>query len=52
MFSYINARGITNALWGIWHGRYGSARCPAHNDQLPSLSLSNGHDGRLFRLVA
>ncbi|UNF37815.1 toprim domain-containing protein [Bartonella krasnovii] len=48
MFSYINARGITNALRGIWYGRYGSARCPAHDDQLPSLSLANGHDGRLL----
>ncbi|UNF46210.1 toprim domain-containing protein [Bartonella krasnovii] len=48
MFSYINARGITNALRGVWYGRYGSARCPAHDDQLPSLSLSNGHDGRLL----
>ncbi|WP_273755848.1 hypothetical protein [Bartonella sp. MM73XJBT.G] len=48
MFSYINARGITNAVRGVWYGRYGSARCPAHDDQLPSLSLSNGHDGRLL----
>ncbi|UNF29776.1 toprim domain-containing protein [Bartonella krasnovii] len=48
MFSYINARGITNALRGVWYGRYGSARCPAHDDQLPSLSLANGHDGRLL----
>ncbi|QEE11955.1 mobile element protein [Bartonella krasnovii] len=48
MFSYINAQGITNALRGVWYGRYGSARCPAHDDQLPSLSLSNGHDGRLL----
>ncbi|WP_273789566.1 hypothetical protein [Bartonella sp. ML70XJBT] len=48
MFSYINARGITNALRGVWYGRYGSARYPAHDDQLPSLSLANGHDGRLL----
>ncbi|WP_019220820.1 DUF7146 domain-containing protein [Bartonella senegalensis] len=45
---YENSEGITNALRGIWHGHYGSARCPAHDDQLPSLSLSNGHDGRLL----
>uniref|UniRef100_UPI003670E799 DUF7146 domain-containing protein n=1 Tax=Brachybacterium conglomeratum TaxID=47846 RepID=UPI003670E799 len=48
MCSFKNARGITRALRGVWHGRYGSARCPAHNDQLPSLSLANGHDGRLL----
>ncbi|WP_273721537.1 MULTISPECIES: hypothetical protein [unclassified Bartonella] len=40
MFSYINARGITNALRGVWYGHYGSARCPAHDDQLPSLFLN------------
>ncbi len=45
---YENSEGITNALRGIWHGHYGSARCPAHDDQLPSLSLANGHDGRLL----
>ncbi len=48
MFSYINARDITNALHGVWHGYYGIARCPAHDDRLPSLSLSHGHDGRLL----
>ncbi len=45
---YENSQGITNALRGVWHGHYGSARCPAHDDQLPSLSLANGHDGRLL----
>ncbi|EJF84693.1 hypothetical protein MCU_00271 [Bartonella elizabethae Re6043vi] len=48
MSSDTNARGITRAVPGVWHGRYGTARCPAHDDQLPSLSLSNGHDGRLL----
>ncbi len=38
MSSYINAWGITNALHGIWYGRYELARCPAHDDQLTSLS--------------
>ncbi|WP_375640228.1 toprim domain-containing protein [Bartonella sp. MM55XZML] len=33
---------------GVWHGRYGTARCPAHDDRLPSLSIKNGHDGRLL----
>ncbi|WP_375665959.1 MULTISPECIES: toprim domain-containing protein [unclassified Bartonella] len=48
MCSFKNARGITRALRGTWHGRYGTARCPAHDDRLPSLSLANGHDGRLL----
>ncbi len=48
MCSFKNARGITRALRGVWHGRYGTARCPAHDDRLPSLSLANGHDGRLL----
>ncbi|WP_273757253.1 hypothetical protein [Bartonella sp. MM73XJBT] len=48
MFSFTNAQGITNALRGVWYGHYGSARCPAHDDQLPSLSLANGHDGHLL----
>ncbi|WP_256478072.1 hypothetical protein [Bartonella sp. B1099] len=39
MSSYINAWGITNALHGVWYGRYGLARCPAHDDQLPSLFI-------------
>ncbi|WP_208442162.1 DUF7146 domain-containing protein [Bartonella raoultii] len=48
MLSFTNAQSITHALRGVWHGHYGSARCPAHDDQLPSLSLSNGYDGRLL----
>nr|WP_308219229.1 hypothetical protein [Bartonella machadoae] len=39
MYHFINARGITNALRGVWHSAYGLARCPAHDDQVPSLSL-------------
>lgn len=42
------AERITRALGGRWHGRYGSARCPAHGDKHPSLSLANGADGRLL----
>ncbi len=48
MCSFKNAQGITRALRGVWHGRYGTARCPAHDDRLPSLSISNGNDGRLL----
>lgn len=42
------AQRITRALQGKWHGRYGSACCPAHHDRSPSLSLSDGPSGRLL----
>ena len=42
------AQRITAALQGRWHGRYGVARCPAHGDKNPSLSLSDGPSGRLL----
>jgi hypothetical protein len=42
------ARRITQALQGRWHGRYGLARCPAHDDRNPSLTLSDGPKGRLL----
>ncbi|MDQ2065078.1 toprim domain-containing protein [Xinfangfangia sp. CPCC 101601] len=42
------AQRITRALQGKWHGRYGLARCPAHGDRKPSLSLSDGAGGRLL----
>ncbi|CDO48688.1 hypothetical protein [Bartonella tribocorum] len=34
MCSFKNARGITRALRGTWHGRYGLTHCPAHDDRL------------------
>lgn len=43
-----DARSLTTALRGAWHGRYGLARCPAHGDQRPSLSIADGRDGRLL----
>lgn len=43
------AERITRALRGRWHGRYGTAMCPAHqNTRTPALSLSCGEDGRLL----
>ena len=44
----LDARGITRALGGRWHGSYGTACCPAHDDRRPSLSLRDGRDGRLL----
>ena len=43
-----DAQTITRALGGRWHGGYGVARCPAHEDRSPSLSLKDGRDGRLL----
>jgi hypothetical protein len=35
-----SARAIVEALGGRWHGVYGTARCPAHDDRDPSFSAS------------
>ncbi|MGR3782202.1 MAG: DUF7146 domain-containing protein [Albimonas sp.] len=43
-----DARAVTAALGGKWQGRNGSCRCPAHRDRVPSLSVSDGRDGRLL----
>lgn len=42
------AEQLTQQLCGQWHGAYGSARCPAHDDHSPSLSLADGAHGRLL----
>ena len=42
------AQRITAALGGKWYRRYGVARCPAHGDRRPSLTLSDGPNGRLL----
>lgn len=39
---------ITRALRGKWHGHYGTACCPAHDDRNPSLTLRTAADGRLL----
>lgn len=44
-----DARTLTTALKGRWHGSYGLAYCPAHhNTRTPALSLSDGTEGRLL----
>jgi hypothetical protein len=37
-----DAHSIVNALHGRWCGSYGVARCPAHADREPSLSIRDG----------
>ena len=45
----MSAETITRALGGKWHGRYGTAMCPAHdNKKTPALSLADGEDGKLL----
>jgi hypothetical protein len=38
----MDARSVTKALGGCWHGRYGMACCPVHDDRKPSLSIRDG----------
>ena len=44
----MRAEAITRTLGGQWHGSYGTARCPAHDDRSPSLSLKDGRDGEML----
>lgn len=38
----MRAREITAALGGRWRGEHGIARCPAHDDKNPSLTIRDG----------
>lgn len=44
----MHAKQLTRALGGHWRGHYGTARCPAHDDRSPSLSIADGDKGRLL----
>lgn len=46
------ARWLTDRLRGKWHGEFGSAPCPAHEDRHPSLTLRDGHDDVLLKCHA
>ena len=44
----LSAADIAGALGGRKHGSYWTARCPAHDDNSPSLSISQGDNGRIL----
>ncbi len=44
----MNAEELTQALGGRWQGSYGTARCPAHEDKDPSLSVRDAAGGKLL----
>jgi hypothetical protein len=44
----MRAADIIRQLGGRMHGNYGLARCPAHEDRSPSLSISEGVGGRIL----
>lgn len=46
------AQTITTRLGGRWCGTYGIARCPAHDDGRPSLSVRDGDTRVLFHCFA
>ncbi len=43
-----NAMNITARLGGKWHGSYGMAKCPVHEDSTPSLSIRPGDEAVIF----
>ncbi|HVC52759.1 MAG TPA: toprim domain-containing protein [Stellaceae bacterium] len=43
---------LTARLGGRWHGTYGEARCPAHDDRSPSLSIRDGDQAPLLKCHA
>lgn len=44
----MRAEAFTREMGGRWHGQYGTARCPAHDDTTPSLSIKDGDNGNLL----
>ena len=44
----MNAQKLTRTLGGYWHGTYGMARCPVHDDKTPSLAVRDSNDGALL----
>lgn len=45
----LTAEQTTRALGGHWHGSYGTARCPCHDDHHESLSITDGESTTLYK---
>jgi hypothetical protein len=43
------AEDLTGRLGGRWHGSYGEARCPVHDDRSPSLTIRDGERAPLVK---
>lgn len=48
----VRAKQIVESLGGRWTGSHGECRCPAHDDQSPSLSVRLGTKAILFKCFA
>ena len=46
------AQQLTKRLSGRWHDNYGTARCPAHDDQEPSFSIREGETDVVVKCFA
>jgi putative DNA primase/helicase len=44
----MDAQSLTAALDGKWHRTYGTARCPAHGDRTPSLTIGTSDKGAVL----
>ena len=44
-----SAEQTTRALGGHWHGSYGTAKCPCHDDHKESLSITDGEVTTLYK---
>jgi putative DNA primase/helicase len=44
----MNARDLVAKLRGTWRKSYGEAKCPAHNDREPSLSIRDARGGKVL----
>ncbi len=46
------AQQLTQSLGGHWHGTYGTAKCPTHDDREPSLSIREGETDVIIKCFA
>ena len=48
----MSAERLTRTIGGRWHGSYGTACCPSHEDRNPSLQISDGETAILLKCHA